>query len=106
MAQSESVAEALPSARLERNMELIHAAKEGDQSACERLLAPSVDHDATAGGSLAWDGSADLWFAEDDSLAWDALHYAADGGHTGVVRLLLQRGALWNGGKWQRRQKR
>lgn len=75
--------------RIERNLALHRAAEEGDIVACETLLSitqPGAD----------WDGSADAWFADEDMLGWDALHYAADAGHIDVIRVLLKNGALWN----------
>ncbi|WFD25788.1 type IV protein arginine methyltransferase [Malassezia nana] len=75
--------------RIERNLALLKASYEGDLEECKKLLAPTISEGD-------WDGSADAWYADEDMLRWDALHYAADGGHTEVVRLLLQSGAPWN----------
>lgn len=80
----------LSAERVERNLALISAASCGDLEGCKTLLKPQSDGD--------WDGSADAWFAENDDLGWDALHYAADGGYPRVVAFLLRHGALWNTG--------
>ncbi|WFD33297.1 type IV protein arginine methyltransferase [Malassezia cuniculi] len=78
----------LSAERVQRNLMLMRAAARGDVDECKALLKPSGDGE--------WDGSADVWYAEDDDVGWDALHYAADGGHVRVVSLLLRHGALWN----------
>lgn len=78
--------------RVEQNLALISAAARGDLDACKELLKPT--------GQGEWDGSADVWFAENDELGWDALHYAADAGNARVVSLLLRKGALWNTGAY------
>lgn len=75
--------------RIEHNLALHKASYEGNIEECKRLLAPAISEGE-------WDGSADAWYADEDMLRWDALHYAADGGHAEVVRLLLQSGAPWN----------
>lgn len=80
----------LPLARIERNMELLRAAENGDAQKCLMLLSKSEN------GDKSWDGSADTWFADANTLGWDALHFAADGGHVDIVHILLQHGALWN----------
>lgn len=33
---------------------------------------------------------------DEDTIGWSALHFAAEGGHTKLVKLLLRKGALWN----------
>lgn len=91
MAQEEAQ---LPAERVERDEALCRAAAAGDVDTCKLLLAPDEPNGST---NTDWDGAADVWYAQDDALAWDALHYAADGGHDAVVRLLLRNGALWNG---------
>lgn len=75
--------------RVERNRALHEASYCGNLELCLELLTPSESMGD-------WDGSADAWYADDDMLGWDALHYAADGGHVDVVRLLIKYGALWN----------
>ncbi|WFD33026.1 type IV protein arginine methyltransferase [Malassezia sp. CBS 17886] len=85
--------EALASVRAARNLALHRAAEEGAVDECRALLAPNR---ALADGHADWDGSADVWFADDAMIGWDALHFAADAGHAPVVRLLLDHGALWN----------
>lgn len=75
--------------RVEHNRALHRASYDGNIDLCKKLLSPSEI-------SGDWDGSADAWYADEDMLGWDALHYAADGGHVGVIRLLLKSGAIWN----------
>ncbi|AXA49468.1 type IV protein arginine methyltransferase [Malassezia restricta] len=86
MSQPESL---LPKERIERNLALHRAAGAGDMIACETLL--SITQPAAE-----WNGSADAWYADEAMLGWDALHYAADGGHPDIIKLLLKNGALWN----------
>lgn len=77
------------SQRVERNRALHKACYEGNVELCQQLLTPSESMGD-------WDGSADAWYADEDMLGWDSLHYAADGGHVDVIRLLLKSGAPWN----------
>jgi len=59
-------------------LEIIEAAKRGDNSAIERLLSSGTDVNAQ------------------DEYGWTALHWAAGKGHTTIVALLLQGGANAN----------
>lgn len=86
MSQPESL---LPKERIERNLALHRAAGAGDMIACETLLSITQP-------DAEWNGSADAWYADEAMLGWDALHYAADGGHPDIIKLLLKNGALWN----------
>ena len=86
MSQPES---SLPQERIERNLALHRAAGAGDMITCETLLSITQP-------DAEWNGSADAWYADEAMLSWDALHYAADGGHQDIIKLLLRNGALWN----------
>ena len=70
-------------------MALHRAAGAGDMITCETLLSITQP-------DAEWNGSADAWYADEAMLGWDALHYAADGGHQDIIKLLLRNGALWN----------
>lgn len=69
--------------RIQRNRSLHRACEVGDYDTCEKLL-------------RAEDEATDAWWQDPDMLGWSALHFAAEGGHTKLVKLLLRRGALWN----------
>ncbi|PKI85637.1 type IV protein arginine methyltransferase [Malassezia vespertilionis] len=86
------MAQSLSKVRQDRNYALLRAAEVGDIEQCKLLFYP--DH-APPASEDNWDGSADVWFA-DELLGWDALHYAADQGHADIIKLLLKHGALWN----------
>mgnify|MGYP001757274497 FL=1 len=86
MSQPESL---LPKERIERNLALHRAAGAGDMITCETLFSITQP-------DAEWNGSADAWYADEAMLGWDALHYAADGGHPDIIKLLLKNGALWN----------
>ena len=45
------------------------------------------------------DAGADVWWEDEATLGWDALHYAAERGDAKLCRLLLRRGAIWNAGE-------
>ena len=69
--------------RVALNLSLHLAAADGNYEECLTLLK---------------DEGADAWWEDQGALNWSALHWAAEGGHTKVVKLLLRRGALWNAG--------
>jgi len=79
--------------RVQRNLALHRAAEKGDLEQCKLLLLPDAQNPTTRDGQT---GAADIWFADDATLGWDALHFASDAGHLDVVKLLLKHGALWN----------
>lgn len=70
--------------RIAVNLSLHIAAADGNIDECEKLLKEE---------------SADAWWEDESRLNWSALHFAANGGYTKVVQLLLRRGALWNAGE-------
>jgi protein arginine N-methyltransferase 2 len=72
--------------RVARNLALHLAAADGDLEECKALLKPTDE--AIQG--------ADAWWEDESHLNWSALHFAANGGHTDVVKLLLRCGAIWN----------
>ena len=72
--------------RVALNLSLHVAAADGDYAVCERLLKEE---------------GADAWWEDENTLNWSALHLAANGGFTKLVKLLLRRGALWNAGEGQ-----
>lgn len=73
----------LSAERVSLNISLQLAAADGDYAECEKLLKQE---------------GADAWWEDDSVLNWSALHFAANGGHTKLVKLLLRHGALWNAG--------
>lgn len=77
----------LPPERVGRNRLLHRACEIGDYEACDKLLKAEKE-------------GADAWWQDPDMLGWSALHYAAEGGHTKLVKLLLRRGAIWNACEW------
>lgn len=79
---ADSSSDDLPPDRLARNLSLHRACEAGDYDECERLL--------------KGEEGADAWWQDLDMLGWSALHYAAERGHTKLVKLLLRRGAIWN----------
>jgi protein arginine N-methyltransferase 2 len=70
--------------RIALNLSLHIAAADGNYEECLTLLKEE---------------GADAWWEDENALNWSALHFAAEGGHTKVVKLLLRRGALWNAGE-------
>lgn len=60
-----------------------------------RLLAAASIGDLPTIESLIKSQEAQPWYESED-LGWSALHYAAENGHTAVVRYLLKNGAIWN----------
>lgn len=70
--------------RIAVNLALHIAAADGNYEECEKLLKEE---------------GADAWWEDENTLNWSALHYAANGGFTRLVKLLLRRGALWNAGE-------
>lgn len=71
-------------ARISRNLALHAAAAAGDFARAKELL----------------DEGADVWYEDEGTLGWDALHFAAEKGDAKTCRLLLRRGAIWNAGEW------
>lgn len=78
--------------RVARNLALHLAAADGNVDECKVLLDGEGEGEESEGG-------ADAWWEDESYLNWSALHFAAHGGHTEVVRLLLRRGAIWNAGE-------
>lgn len=76
--------------RVALNLSLHLAAADGNYDECQTLLEKE---------------GADAWWEDESALNWNALHWAAEGGHTLVVSLLLRRGALWNAGGCRRRRR-
>lgn len=80
---------------------------EEDGLAEERVALNLALHLAAADGNyqecltLLKEEGADAWWEDENALNYSALHFAAEGGHTKVVKLLLRRGALWNAGVYQ-----
>jgi len=77
----------LSAERVALNLFLHIAAADGNYDECEKLL--KVE-------------GADAWWEDENTLNWSALHFAANGGFTKLVKLLLRRGALWNAGEKER----
>lgn len=73
-----------PSTSLQPNERLLSAASLGDLATIKLLLTHEDESQR-----------AEPWYESTD-LGWSALHYAAENGHTSVVRYLLQNGAIWN----------
>jgi hypothetical protein len=74
----------LSAERVALNLSLHIAAADGNYAECEKLLKEE---------------GADAWWEDENTLNWSALHFAANGGFTKLVKLLLRCGALWSTGK-------
>ncbi|KAJ1034624.1 hypothetical protein NDA18_001480 [Ustilago nuda] len=89
-AAAQELSSLLPRSRMARNLELHLAAEAGDLLLVKSLLSsspsPEEDHQ----------GGVDVWYEDPSSDNWSALHFAAEGGHLEVVKVLLRHGAIWN----------
>lgn len=74
----------LPQPPLSPNARLLFAASAGDLTTIEELLTNPDEK-----------SQAQPWYESED-LGWSALHFAAENGHTHVVKYLLKNGAIWN----------
>ncbi|SNX82796.1 related to RMT2 - protein-arginine N-methyltransferase [Melanopsichium pennsylvanicum] len=98
---AEEVTDILPPSRVARNLELHLAAESGDIATITSLLnyPASFFSSSTINNNNDDDddrGGVDVWYEDPSSANWSALHFAAEQGHTQVVKLLLQNGAIWN----------
>ncbi|KAJ1039516.1 hypothetical protein NDA14_004914 [Ustilago hordei] len=89
-AAAQELSSLLPPSRMARNLELHLAAEAGDLLLVKSLLSssPSPEEDD--------EGGVDVWYEDPSSANWSALHFAAEGGHLEVVKVLLRHGAIWN----------
>lgn len=78
--------DSMPEERIARNIALHIAAADGNFTECEILL--NDEKDGTKG--------ADAWWEDESHLRWNALHFAVNGQHAEIVKLLLKRGGIWN----------
>lgn len=88
---AEELSSILPPSRIARNLELHLAAESGDLALIKSLLSSSPRPDDGDD-----EGGVDVWYEDPSSSGWSALHFAAEGGHLEVVKVLLRHGAIWN----------
>lgn len=84
------------SSALSPNEQLLAAASAGDLPTIKSLLTTPPSDPSSSSSSTAPAALAQPWYESPTCLGWSALHFAAERGHTHVIKYLLRNGAIWN----------
>lgn len=93
---ADNVASASSSSALSPNEQLLAAASAGDLPTIKSLLTTPPSDPSSSSSSAAPSALAQPWYESPTCLGWSALHFAAERGHTHVIKYLLRNGAIWN----------